>query len=170
MTSRSLCVVVAIPAPAGEEIDFVRGRYERTDGRLPAHVTLIPPFSVDDDGVRVVLAHLADVASQVAPFDLRLTGTDTFRPHSPVVFVAVVGGSADLDRLEQAVRAGAYAPMRRRPYRPHVTVAHRVGDDVLDAAFAELADFDAAVRIERLTLFEHRDRRWELVREFPLLG
>lgn len=165
-----IAVVVVIPAPAGDAINDARGRYEPTAGKLPPHITVLPPVDVDDHALSAVEGHLGDVALRTTPFDVRLRGTATFRPRSPVVYLAVAEGVAELARLEAAVRSGDLAAESRFPYHPHVTVAHRVPDEVLDAAFSDLADFDARVRVDSFGLYEHRGRSWEHVREFPLLG
>lgn len=165
-----IAVVVVIGAPIGEAIDEARRRYEPTEGKLPAHITVLPPINVDDDALPAVVAHLESVAAHTASFDIRLRGTDTFRPRSRVVFIAVTDGLVELGRLEAAVRSGDLAREHRFSYHPHVTVAHNVAEDVLDAAYTDLARFDELVSVQSFGLYEHRGRRWEQVREFALSG
>ena len=47
------------------------------------------------------------------------------------------------EALAWSVGRGPLDIEREFPYHPHVTIAHHLADDVLDRAFAELADFDA---------------------------
>ncbi|GMA22373.1 hypothetical protein GCM10025864_01320 [Luteimicrobium album] len=67
---------------------------------------------------------------------------------------------------------GPHRPARlplRFNYHPHVTVAHEVADDLLDAAFDGMADYEAAFDVDEVHLFEHGDDGvWRPVQGFPL--
>lgn len=163
-------VVVAIPSPHREAIDAAREQYEPAASDLPAHVTILAPIDVDADAMPAVEAHLAHVAASTQPFRLTLRGTGTFRPVSPVVFVAVAHGSSACEQLEERVRSGDMAVETRYPYHPHVTLAHDVPEPVLDRAFAELSNYEASVDVASVGLYEYLDGGWHLVREFPFGG
>ena len=163
-------VVVAIPSPHREAIDAAREQYEPAASDLPAHVTILAPIDVDAEAMPAVEAHLARVAATTRPFHLTLRGTGTFRPVSPVVFVAVADGISACEQLETRVRSGDMAVETRYPYHPHVTLAHDVAEPVLDRAFAELAGYEASMDVVSIGLYEYADGRWHLVREFPFGG
>lgn len=163
-------VVVAIPSPHREAIDAAREQYEPAASDLPAHVTILAPIDVDAEAMPAVEAHLAGVAATTRPFRLTLRGTGTFRPVSPVVFVAVADGISACEQLETRVRSGDMAVESRYPYHPHVTLAHDVAEPVLDRAFAELAGYEASMDVASIGLYEYADGRWHLVREFPFGG
>ena len=56
-------------------------------------------------------------------------------------------------------------------YHPHVTVAHEVPDDQLDAAFAGMADFDASFVVDGFHKYAHGDDCvWRPARDFSLTG
>jgi 2'-5' RNA ligase len=137
---------------------------------IPAHLTLLGPTEIATGDVGAVTTHLSVVAAGHEPFPLHLRGTGTFRPTTQVVFVAVAAGISDCERLAAAVR-GLPAVDRppRYPYHPHVTVAHDVPADALDAVFSDLADFEATFVVTGFTLFEHgRDGRWRPRHEYCL--
>lgn len=163
-------VVVAIPSPHRETIDAAREQYEPAASDLPAHVTILAPIDVDAEAMPAVESHLGRVAASTRPFRITLRGTDTFRPVSPVVFVAVADGTAECEELEKRVRSGDMAVETRYPYHPHVTLAHDVPEPVLDRALAELAGFEATIDVSSVGLYEYLDGSWLLVREFPLGG
>lgn len=139
--------------------------------QTPAHITLAPPTLVDDSAMPQVVTHLEEVAAGSAPFDVRIRGTGTFRPVSPVVFVGVVAGISGCERLASDVRSG---PLRTTPsflYHPHVTIAHGLDDETLDRAFDEQAGFDAAWTARSFTLYEHTAADgWTPTHELPLGG
>jgi 2'-5' RNA ligase len=169
-SGHTLGVAVEIPPPYGQLLDEVRERFAPDAGEMPAHVTILAPVDVDADVMGAVLSHLDAVARRTRPFTLTLDGVGTFRPVSPVVFVAVGQGGADCVQLERDVRSGDLAVETRFPFHPHVTVAHDVDEAALDDATAELAGFSASMDIVSMGLHEYVDGRWHLVRAFPFSG
>lgn len=163
-------VAVRVPEPFAAVLEDARRRSgDPFADVIPPHVTLLGPTVVDIARLDDVHAHLAGVAAHAAPFDMLLRGSGTFRPVSPVVFVQVAAGIAECERLEQAIRTGPLDQDLRFNYHPHVTVAHEVPDDALDAAFEDMAGFEAAFRVTAVDLFEHGDDGvWRTVQTFGL--
>ncbi|MBT8225602.1 MAG: 2'-5' RNA ligase family protein [Dactylosporangium sp.] len=139
---------------------------------LPAHLTLLGPTDVDSTEIPVIDRHLLAVAERHEPFWLLLRGTGTFRPVTQVVFVAVAKGISNCERLHRAVlTAPVTLRSQRFPYHPHVTVAHDVAPDQLDAVFADLAGFQAEFEVTGFTLFEHTpEGHWREQRVYKLGG
>lgn len=165
-----LGVAVAIPAPWDEVLLEHRESFGDPHARdIPPHVTLLPPTEVADGDRPAFAAHLAAVAAAAAPFEMRLQGTGTFRPVSPVVFVRVAQGVADCERLEAAIRSGPVSRPLDFPYHPHVTVAHHVPEVALDQALDTLAGFGATFSVDRVSLYEHgADGVWRPAAAYPL--
>jgi 2'-5' RNA ligase len=102
---------------------------------------------------------------------MHLSGTGTFRPTSPVVFVQVARGVSDCEELEKLIRSGPLARPLEFPYHPHVTVAHHVDDDALDDAYDGLSEFVARFPVHSIQLFcREPDGRWLQHTEFRLGG
>ena len=138
---------------------------------MPPHVTLLPPTAVDAGTRDAIDAHLAAAAKQTAPFEMHLSGTGTFRPVSDVVFVVVAAGIAQCEQLESRVRSGPLGRETRFPYHPHVTVAHDIDGEGLDAAYEGLAGFEARFPVTGFTAFEQGEAGvWLPYREFTLEG
>jgi 2'-5' RNA ligase len=166
-------IAIDIPQPWGELL--TRRRAEAGDpvgAHVHAHVTLIGPTEVAIDDLPAIEAHLADVAVKCEPFTLHLRGTGTFRPLTEVVFVAVAAGIGECERLHEALReTPALAQPLRFPYHPHVTIAQNVPTAAMDAAFDDLAGFEAAFPVTGFRLFQHgSDGRWHPQREYVLHG
>jgi 2'-5' RNA ligase len=125
---------------------------------------------VPDDALVPLLADVRAVAAAHRPFRVRLRGTATFRPVSPVVFVVVVEGISGCEALEAALRSGPLTGTRRFPYHPHVTIAHEVPDETLDRAFDELATFEACFEVTSFSLYRGDSGGWQSVAEYPLSG
>ena len=165
-------VSVAVPDPWGSDLQEYRVDLgDPTAAGIPTHITLLPPIDVDDVLLPSIDRHLETVASATCPFVTHLRGTGSFRPVSPVVFINVVQGISSCEVLASAVRQGPLAIDAQFPYHPHVTVAHHLGDELLDRAFEELAPFDCRFTVDQISLYEHHDDRgWRPVRAFRLGG
>ncbi|MBL1081377.1 2'-5' RNA ligase family protein [Streptomyces actinomycinicus] len=174
MGTVTIGVSIAVPEPHGSLLQERRAGFgDAAAHGIPTHVTLLPPTEVAEADLPAVDAHLTEVAAAGRPFPMRLSGTGTFRPLSPVVYVRVVQGAEACSRLQQRVR-DASGPMARElqfPYHPHVTVAHGIDDAAMDRAFEELAGFDAQWPCTGFALYEQgADGVWRKLREYTFGG
>jgi 2'-5' RNA ligase len=118
-----------------------------------------------------VRSHLAKVAATSPKFPLRLRGTATFRPTSPVVFVALSEGISTCELLAEAARQGPLQQDLPFPYHPHVTIAHHLSETALDHAYESLKDFEAAFDVTEFHLYVHGDDGiWRPIQTFELTG
>lgn len=165
-------VSIAVPEPYGEQLREHRIRLGDEAARgIPTHITLVSPYDAPEGVLPAVEEHLATVAAATAPFGVHLRGTGTFRPTSAVVFIGVVEGISQCEQLAAALRDGPLAGETEFPFHPHVTVAHNVPDEALDAAFDELAGFEAEFPVDEFWLYVHDDEQgWQPVRRYPLGG
>ncbi|MGZ5368360.1 MAG: 2'-5' RNA ligase family protein [Aeromicrobium sp.] len=164
-------VAIAIPEPFGSELRQKRADFgDPMAETVPSHVTLMPPTALTNTELDGVCDALQSAASGLHPFPMRLRGTGTFRPISPVVFIAVSQGISYTEILAKAVRTKLGSPELKFPFHPHVTVAHNLDDDALDRAYDELAAFECAFQVESIHLYLHENEDgWTPRHEF-LLG
>jgi 2'-5' RNA ligase len=167
-------VSIAVPEPHGSELQQLRAGFgDAAAHGIPTHVTLLPPTEVDSAGLPAIEAHLGEVAAAGRPFSMRLSGTGTFRPLSPVVFVQVVEGAEACARLQKQVRdaSGPVARELQFPYHPHVTVAHGIDEAAMDRAYEELGGYEAQWPCTGFALYEQgADGVWRKLREFAFGG
>jgi 2'-5' RNA ligase len=163
-------VSIPVPDPFGPALqDFRVSLGDESARHIPTHITLVPPAEVPDGLLGEIETHLTGAATRHRPFRVRLRGTGTFRPVSPVVFVGVVEGIAGCEMLAAATRSGPLAVDLGFPYHPHVTVAHDLPDERLDRAFTELADYEAGFEVHEFWLYVHDDRHgWRPTKAFQL--
>jgi 2'-5' RNA ligase len=162
-------VALSIPEPWATELQDYRTALDPSAQLIPTHVTLVPPTELDADDLAPVEEHLAKVAAEGSAFQVHLRGTGTFRPVSPVVFVSLVQGISQVEQLAAAVRSGPLDIDVEFPFHPHVTVAHHLGDDDLDRAFADLAEFECAFEVTDFHLYVHDDLDgWQPTRDYAL--
>jgi 2'-5' RNA ligase len=164
-------IAIDIPEPWGPQLTGRRAATgDPAADNVPAHLTLLGPTVIAADDLPAVDEYLAGVSAEHRPFALHLRGTGTFRPLTQVVFVAVAAGISECEQLHAALRAEPHLHRDERfPYHPHVTVAHDVPAEQLDAVYADLAGFEASFLVRHFTLFEHTaDGRWRAHREYRL--
>jgi 2'-5' RNA ligase len=169
MSRRRLGVVLLLPEPAATEVDGLRRALgDGSLGRIPAHLTLVPPVNVREDDMPGALGVLRQAAAQTRPLDLRLGPATTFLPATPVVYLAVDGDVAAL----HALRGRVFHPPLERPltlpFVPHVTLADDFDPNRIPAAVAALADYVVDVRFEAVHVLEEgRGRVWRPVADAP---
>jgi 2'-5' RNA ligase len=171
MPRQRLGVALLVPGPAAAEIDGLRRALgDGALGRIPAHLTLVPPVNVPVERVPEALAVMrAAGAATGGPLRLRLGPAATFQPVTPVVYLAVAG---DANRVV-ALRDHVFRPPLQRvlthPFIPHVTLADDMAPERIRAAVAALADACLDVTIDRVhVLREEPGRIWRPVADAPL--
>ncbi|CAN5894908.1 2'-5' RNA ligase family protein [soil metagenome] len=165
-------VAIAVPEPYATQLRGQRESFgDRQAVTIPTHITLVPPTRVDAGTLDVVEEHLVGVAARHQPFEVRLRGTGTFRPVSPVVFVAVAAGITECELLAQDARTGPLDLRLEFPYHPHVTVAHDIDESGLDRAFDALVSYECDFAVDAFGLYVHVDGAgWRQHRAFRLGG
>ncbi|MDN5854145.1 MAG: 2'-5' RNA ligase family protein, partial [Actinomycetia bacterium] len=112
-------VAIPVPDPYGSELRAHRASFgDPMAETVPSHVTLLPPTEVERDEIPDVIAKLDGLAAKHPPFTMRLRGTGTFRPVSPVVFVTVSEGISPTEVLASAVRGELLRGKLEFPYHP----------------------------------------------------
>ena len=172
MPRARLGVALLVPEPVAAEIDGMRrGLGDGALGRIPAHLTLVPPVNVAlerlDEAGDVLRAAAAGAAGGL---DLTLGPVTTFWPVTPVVYLAVGGDLAGLLTLRQRVFRAPLSRPLTHDFVPHVTLADEVPSaERIGAAVTALADYHRSVRFERLQLLrEGPGRIWEPIAETTL--
>lgn len=163
-------MVLLVPPPLDREIDaFRRATGDGTYGRVPAHVTLVPPVNVRLDRRDDALAVLRAAAAETAPRTLDLGPPATFLPANPVLYLPVMGdGVAWIEKLRGRVFAEPLARPLTWPFVPHVTLADEADPVRIAAAQEALAGYSAEMTVDRVHLLgEGEGRVWAPVADFP---
>jgi 2'-5' RNA ligase len=172
MAVTTIGVAIPIPEPWGGRLQKLRESFGDPMARsIPTHITLVPPTEVDDGDLEAVEKHLDSVAGRQSSFRIHLRGTGTFRPVSPVVFIAMSQGISSCEVLAEEVRQGPLEQELSFPYHPHVTVAHHLDEPALDHAFESLQDFECVFDVEAFHMYVHGgDGVWRPVQQYTLGG
>lgn len=163
-------VALALPEPDASQLQEARRRFgDPVADFSRTHITLSGPQTLAAAELARVEEHLAGVAARHPAFRVLLNGTGSFRPTTEVVFLRVAAGEAECTSLATHVQSGILAGAAAYPYHPHVTLAHDVASEGLDAAQAELAQYRLEFEVTALWLYVRGgDGHWRPVRSFDL--
>lgn len=172
--------MLLVPEPYATEVDGLRRALgDGALGRIPAHLTLVPPVNVAlerlEDAREVLAEAAAAVPADDGGLELVLGPPATFWPVTPVVYLAVSDAEAAPGSL------GALHELRGRVFRdplqraltygfvPHVTLVDELAEERIPPALTALAGFRLQVRFRELTLLQEVEgRRWTPVFSAPL--
>jgi 2'-5' RNA ligase/GNAT superfamily N-acetyltransferase len=165
-------VVLLVPDPVRREIDGLRRALgDPMLGRVPAHLTLVPPVNVADADFDHGLDLLLRAAATMAPFDLQLGPAATFHPASATLYLAVGGDVGSVHALRDRVFTRPFVRELEFAFVPHVTIATDTPVDRIGAAVDALRDYLVEVAIDSLHLLQEArlddgQRAWEPVIDF----
>ena len=170
MPKRRVGVVLLVPEPWATEIDGLRRALgDGALGRIPTHLTLVPPVNVRPERVPDALRVLRAAAARTRPFTVRLGPPATFLPINPVAYLAVTGAGADeVRRVRDAVFTDPLERHLTWDFVPHVTLADEAAPDRITAALEVLRDYTIDVTFDRVHLLEEGERRtWRPIADVP---
>lgn len=167
-----LGVALLVPVPQATEIDGLRRALDDGAlGRIPAHITLVPPVNVREDRLEDALAVLRTAAAATSAITLTLGPVGTFSPVNPVVYLSVGGKAAAVEGLRRLRDAVFTEPLSRSltwPWVPHVTLADEADPARIAAALTALAGYTVEVTFDRVHLLQEGPGRvWELWADAP---
>lgn len=155
---QTIGVAIPVSEPYGTLLRNKRAEFGDPMAKMvPSHVTLVPPTDVADANMEGVCSALERASATLPPFPMRLRGTATFRPISPVVFIAVSQGISYTEMLAKSVRSALEVDDPAFPFHPHVTIAHNLDDASLDRAYDELSGFECQFTVDHFALYQHDD-------------
>ena len=171
-------IALAAPDEINDEVlkwkQFMKDRFECTVAlRSPAHITLIPPFWMEDDLENDLKNATREFSMQQTPFEINLSGFDSFKPR--VIYVHVLP-NATLQivqaQLEDFVVQKKLFAVRKeeRKFHPHITIATR---DLHKGSFREAWDifkdkkYEAGWFANSISLLKHNQKKWDVVFTSP---
>jgi len=161
MARRRLGVVLLLPDDVALEVDTLRRALgDNALGRIPAHITLVPPVNVREESLDDAIALIrAAAGAERGPVRLHLGPVTTFHPVTPVVYLRVGG---DVDAVHRLRAAVFHPPLERTvdyEFVPHVTLGDEVEQAAIEGALSALRNYSSDVDIAALTLMEQGDDR-----------
>jgi len=171
-------VAIVLPPDLNEQIKsfktFMRERWGCTVGlKSPAHITLIPPFWMDEKHEENFCSDLDVLCKNITPFSITTHHFSAFKPrtifiepvlHEPLKKLKVITDTFCKTHIQYGAKADA------RPFHPHITIATR---DLHKHAFAEAwtyfetKKFEAVFEAMGLGVLRHNTKNWDVIRTLP---
>jgi 2'-5' RNA ligase/GNAT superfamily N-acetyltransferase len=173
MPRRRLGVALLLPPPFEREVDALRRACDDGAlGRIPSHLTLVPPVNVREDAMADALRVLRAAAAEARPFTLQLGPPSTFLPDNPTLYLAVSGPGVE---TLVGLRDRVFTEPLKRPltwsFVPHVTIADEMDPARITASVDALAGYRATVTFDRVHLLEETKtaagRVWRPIADAP---
>lgn len=144
--------------------------------KLPAHVTLQPPFKLKDDREIQIHLMLEEFVKDQEQFIIELQNFGSFPPR--VLFIDVANKKPISEFQESLKNLLVQCEILKEKevddrFHPHVTIATRdLKDKIFKIAWADLSNrnFTANWEVKSLILFKHNGKIWEMNGEFPFQG
>ena len=164
------------PEPLREEVRQLKLEMKQRFGakhalKSPAHLTLQMPFRRPEIVEERLISSLEEVAKNLIPFKIELSGFDFFEPrvifirveeHVPIQEVHAALRKPLLDSLDLSEKE------LTQKVHPHMTIATRdLTEDNFYKARAEFEqrNFEAAFTARSLFLLKHNGKYWDIIEE-----
>lgn len=140
--------------------------------KSPAHITIAPPFWMEDEKETALRKDIETLAQSVPAFPLATANFSAFKPRT---IFAAVENSEPLNALKKVSdahfrQADYQMKIESRPFHPHITIATR---DLYKKDFAEAwphfqqEEFKETFEASGLSLLKHNGRTWDVVFTAP---
>ena len=161
-------MALLVPPPIDAEVDGLRRALgDGALGRIPAHLTLVPPVNVREDRLSQALAVLRRAAAATRPFTVTLGPPASFMPDNPTIHLTIADDD-HVQRLRDRVFVEPLARPLTWPFVPHVTLADEADPARVTAALGALADYRVDVRFDKVHLLrEGPGRIWAPIADAP---
>ena len=171
-------VAILPPEPIASEVWAMKQEVHTLTGsrnavRLPAHITLIPPWRQSPESEAELRAELRHFAAMQEAFSVGLKDFDWFGNRT--LFVRVTEAEAvqsfHADLVGWCAARLPHIPREARPFTPHMTLATR---DLPPSQVPELRQlfkartYTASFLATSLQLFRHNGQQWQPIEEFGL--
>lgn len=166
-------IAIVLPEELDKKVqkwkELMHEKYGCTVGlKSPAHITLIPPFWMDEEKEQQLIQDIDSISSAVSPFTISINNFSAFKPRTIFADVAV---DEELRSLKTAVdtffsQADHKVSIDTRPFHPHITIATRDlhKKDFQEAwPMFETKRFRADWEANGLSVLRHNKASWEVV-------
>jgi 2'-5' RNA ligase len=166
-------IAIVLPAELIKKIlkwkELMHEKYGCAVGlRSPAHITVVPPFWMEDEKEQQLLEDVDTISSAVEPFTITINNFSAFKPKT--IFADVVVND-ELRSLKAAVdsyfsQAAYKIKIDTRPFHPHITIATRDlhKKDFQDAwPMFETKKWKAEWEAKGLSVLRHNGACWEVI-------
>lgn len=175
-TSRMYYIAVVCPSPVNEKVLQYKVWMKEQFGcmvalKSPAHITIIPPFWLEEKKEVELLETLQSFSSRLPEAEIQLEGFNHFGKR--VLFINV-GENKILNDLKTRAEChfmesfAGCIKKDNRPFHPHITIANR---DMKPSHFEKAweyfseKEFEETFSVKKLSLLKLSKEKWNVIAE-----
>lgn len=167
-------IAIVLPPEINEKVlvhkQWMFEKYQcRVGLKSPAHITLVPPFWMDEKWEEQIISDVDNLSSELKPFDVATADFSCFKPKT--IFIALAPNQAleDVKKVTDHYftnKPGYKIRIDTRPFHPHVTIATR---DLYKRSFHEAwsffdqQKFIEQWRVEDISVLRHNKKNWDVI-------
>jgi len=137
--------------------------------KSPAHITLVPPFWMDEEKEGQLISDINSLSKNLHPFNLSTNNFSAFKPRT--IFIAPAPNT-ELDNVKNATdeffKNNSFYNIKidARPFHPHITIATR---DLYKKSFYEIWPWFAEKKFleewtaEGISILRHNKKNWDVI-------
>lgn len=137
--------------------------------KSPAHITLVPPFWLEDEKENQLTSDIDFASARLHPFSISANNFSAFKPRT--IFIEIVANE-QLHRTKKATdevfKNNPFYNIKidTRPFHPHITIATR---DLFKKSFFEIWPWFAEKKFEEhwicegISILRHNKKNWDVI-------
>ena len=167
-------VAVVLPQHLNEKVlkykNMMLEKYNcRVGLKSPAHITLVPPFWMEEGKEQQLISGIENLSRLLNPFQICTNNFSAFKPRT--IFIEPVL-TDELNEVKRATddffreNACYNIKVETRPFHPHITIATR---DLLKKSFFEIWPWFAEKKFmeewtaEGISILRHNKKNWDVI-------
>ena len=167
-------IAIVLPQNINENVlklkQMMLDKYNSKVGlKSPAHITLVPPFWMEDEKEQQLISDIDSLSNYLAPFSISTNNFSAFKPRT--IFIAV-SPNEKLNEVKNATdeifRSNCFYNIKieTRPFHPHITIATR---DLFKKSFFEIWPWFAEKKFleewtaEGISILRHNKKNWDVI-------
>jgi 2'-5' RNA ligase len=171
---RMYFIAIVLPTQLNEKVlkhkQMMLDKYNCKVGlKSPAHITLLPPFWMEDEKEESLISDIDSLNNRFQPFLISTNNFSAFRPRT--IFIAL-SPNENLNEVKAATDAhfktNSFYNIKidTRPFHPHITIATR---DLYKKSFHEIwpwfaeKEFLEEWTIDGSSILRHNKKNWDVI-------
>jgi 2'-5' RNA ligase len=167
-------IAIVLPSDLNEKVlkykQMMLEKYNCKVGlKSPAHITLIPPFWMEDEKEQQLISDIDSLSVHLNSFSISTSGFSAFKPKT--IFIAL-SPNEKLKEVKKAIdevfKNNSFYNMKidTRTFHPHITIATR---DLFKKSFFEIwpcfaeKKFEEEWICESISILRHNKKNWDVI-------
>lgn len=161
------CLVI-LPSPEVTKfvLEFFRNFPEYRHTTLPPHITVLPPFSIEEISNEKFLLQIISAVSKTPTLNIYLYKVDVFKGRNNIVFLSPSPDSVNqIRKLSQ--KLSIFHQDSELEFSPHLTLARHVPKEELPGIYYEAKKrfSEMSFVCQSITLFKNSGQGWVKVKD-----